>query len=228
MNFVELKDFTKHYHTLLGERKIVFEKSNLRINEGETIGLLGLNGTGKTTLCNMIAGAESLTMGSIKKQGHVSWPIGIFSSLVPTLTGRHNIYFLSDLLGADKNEIFEIVSLNTELGSDLDRRVATYSAGMKSKLAFFLSLSFKFDFYIFDEVISVGDAIFREKASKYFKQLIDSSSVLLCSHNLNTIKENCNKCYVINDRRLSEKLDIEDGIKLYDEVIKENRLRKQN
>lgn len=227
MKFIQMENFTKHYHTLLGDKKIVFDKSNLIINEGETVGLLGLNGTGKTTLCNMIAGAESLTKGTIQKHGYVSWPIGIFSSLVPTLTGRHNIYFLSDLLGADKEEIFEIVKINTELGDDdLDRRVATYSAGMKSKLAFFLSLSFKFDFYIFDEVISVGDAIFREKASEYFNQLIGSSSILLCSHNLNTIKKNCNKCYVIHDRKLSEKFDIEDGVKYYDEVIKENRRNK--
>ena len=111
MKFIQMENFTKHYHTLLGDKKIVFDKSNLIINEGETVGLLGLNGTGKTTLCNMIAGAESLTEGTIQKHGYVSWPIGIFSSLVPTLTGRHNIYFLSDLLGADKEEIFEIDSI---------------------------------------------------------------------------------------------------------------------
>ena len=103
------------------------------------MGLLGLNGTGKTTLCNMITGAESITKGKITKNGTTSWPIGIYSSIVPTLTGKQNIYFLSDLLGADKEEVYEIVVENCDLGEDINSRVVTYSSGMRAKLAFFLS-----------------------------------------------------------------------------------------
>ncbi len=220
MKYVRIQNFSKEFHSMLGERKKVFVNCDFKIDEGESVGLLGLNGTGKTTLCNIISGAESLTTGRVERNGTISWPIGIFSSLVPTLTGKQNIYFLSDLLGANKSEIFEIVKENSELGDDLNARVATYSAGMKSKLAFFLSLSFKFDFLIFDEVISVGDSVFRKKAAEYFRNLRDNSSILLCSHNMNTIRENCNKCYVIHDKKISQKYDMDEGVRFYEEIIK--------
>ncbi len=219
MKYIEIENFSKEFNTMLGERKLVFEGCNFRLEEGESVGLLGLNGTGKTTLCNMITGAESITRGKMTKNGTTSWPIGIYSSIVPTLTGKQNIYFLSDLLGANKEEIYEIVVENCDLGEDINSRVATYSSGMRAKLAFFLSLSFKFDFFIFDELISVGDSVFRKKANEYFKNLKDSSSIMLCSHNINTIKDNCSKCFIINDKKISDKYDIEDGIKFYDEII---------
>ena len=102
---------------------------------------------------------------------------------------------------------------------DANRKISTYSAGMKAKLSFFLSLAIDFDFFIFDEVTSVGDQSFRNKADAIFKDTLSGKGMILCSHNFNLIKKHCTKCYIINDKTISPKYSIDTAKDIYDGII---------
>ena len=133
-----------------------------------------------------------------------------------------NIDFISTLYDLDPKKIRDIVIGNSELHDSINKRVSTYSNGMRAKLAYFISLSIDFDFFLFDEVTSVGDSVFRQKAEEYFRQLKDQVTIILATHNQTEVLNNCDYAYVINDRVISEKLSAEDGVKYYQEIINKN------
>ena len=219
MKKIKLLNFTKNYNDYLGQGYQVYLKSNFEIKEGERIGLLGVNGAGKTTLCNLVSGNESLTSGSREVVGSVSWPIGVYSSLSANLTGNQNIAFVCNLLNLNYEKMRSTVLEAAELNIHANRKISTYSAGMKAKLSFFLSLAIDFDFFIFDEVTSVGDQSFRNKADAIFKDTLSGKGMILCSHNFNLIKKHCTKCYIINDKTISPKYSIDTAKDIYDGII---------
>lgn len=219
MKKIKLLNFTKKYNDSLGHSYQVYLKSNFEINEGEKIGLLGVNGAGKTTLCNLVSGNERLTSGSREIVGSVSWPIGVYSSLSANLTGNQNIAFICNLLNLDYQRMRSTVLEAAELKLHANRKISTYSAGMRAKLSFFLSLAIDFDFFIFDEVTSVGDKSFRDKADAIFKDTLSEKGMILCSHNFDLIKKHCTKCYIINEKIISPKYSIDTAKEIYDEII---------
>tara|TARA_B100001540_G_C15812555_1_gene645367 strand:+ start:1054 stop:1713 length:660 start_codon:yes stop_codon:yes gene_type:complete len=215
MKKIQLTDFTKSYDANLGVKYEVFKKSHFEIDYGEKVGLLGANGSGKTTLCNMVSGNELLTSGMRSVSGSISWPIGVFSSLSPNLTANQNIFFICSLLSLDFNKMRYSVLNAAELLEHANKKIMHYSSGMRAKLAFFIALSIDFDFFIFDEVTSVGDQEFRIKADKIFSDTLSKKGLILCSHNFNLIKKHCDKCYIIDNKTLSKKMDIEVAEKIY-------------
>lgn len=219
MKRIQLKNFTKIYNENLSDNFEVYKRSNFEIANNEKIGLLGVNGAGKTTLCNLISGSERLTTGKRVIEGTVSWPIGVYSSLSANLTGNQNIAFIANLLNLDFQKLKETVLEASELSAHANRKISTYSAGMKAKLSFFLSLAIDFDFFIFDEVTSVGDQSFRKKADSIFTSTLAKKGMILCSHNFNVIKKHCDKCYIISDKTISQKYDIEEAKQAYDQVL---------
>lgn len=216
MKFVKLEKFTKTFHESFGQKVHVLNESNIQINENEKIGVLGLNGQGKTTLCRILGGSEPLSSGRRTVSGTISWPIGIFSSVVPSLTGRQNINMICNLYDLNRDELVEIVAGNAGIRDFIDYRVETYSSGMRAKLVFFLALAIKFDFYIFDEITSVGDYKFKSRAEEYFDYIRNSSGIILCSHNSALIKRHVEYCYIVNDKTISEKLPVDDAIEIYE------------
>lgn len=195
----------------------------LSINSGEKIGFLGLNGSGKSTLCKLIAGSEPPSSGKITKTSTVSWPIGVFNTLAPNLTGAENIKFISLLYGLDYKIILGQVTEMAGLDKNLNYQIKTYSAGMRAKLAFFLAFSINFDFYICDEITAVGDIAFRETAESFFKEIIAKKGLILCSHNQMNIRKNVESVYIINDNTISKKLSVEDGISRYLNIVNESK-----
>lgn len=220
--FIQIDHIEKIFYGALGDRTVVFEKGDIEIKFGENTALLGFNGAGKSTLLKMISGAEPLSRGTKNINGTVSWPIGIFNSLVNDLTGLQNIDFISTLYDLDAELIRRIVVGNSELEDAINKRVSTYSNGMRAKLAYFISLSIDFDFFLFDEVTSVGDSVFRQKAEEYFKQLKDQVTIILATHNQAEVLNNCDYAYVLHDKMISPKYSAEDGVKFYQELIDKN------
>ena len=206
---IKLNNVAKYYSDRIGERKTVFKNINLKVEDGEKVGILGLNGAGKTTLCKILAGSEPPSSGDIFKPSSTSWPIGIFNSVDNNLTGEQNIKFICMLFDVAPKQLIKQIGEFSGLGSALKSRVSTYSAGMRAKLAFFLAFSFEFDFYIVDEATSVGDANFKEKADQIFKSVTKNKGLLLCSHNQNLIKKNADYAYVLNNQSISEKLPVD-------------------
>ena len=144
-------------------KKIVLNGLDLVIRPGEHVGFLGRNGAGKTTLIKLIGAVEHPTGGKITRTMSVSWPLGFGGGFQGSLTGYDNARFIARIYGREYREIREFVEDFTELGQQLRMPVKTYSAGMRARLAFALSLAIEFDRYTIDEVIMVGDGNFQRK-----------------------------------------------------------------
>ncbi len=214
---IELQHVCKRYPLKDGFR-VVLNDVCLRMEEGRSIGILGLNGSGKSTLIRIIGGAEAPDKGRVTRTSRVSWPIGFSGCFHGSLTGRENLRFVSRIYGADIGKVAEYVEDFTELGDYLDMPVKTYSSGMKSKLAFGLSMAIEFDFYLIDEAFSVGDAVFRKKANLALKERISKSTLIFVSHSLASVRQNCVCGAVLQSGILSYYPNLEDAIRHYSEI----------
>ena len=186
---------------------------------GKVIGLLGRNGAGKSSLLRMVAGTMRQDSGTIDVEGTVSWPVGFAGSFHKDLTGAQNTKFLARIYGVDTEELREYVEDFSELGPQFYLPVRTYSSGMRSRLAFGLSMGIKFDVYLVDEVTSVGDAAFRKKSMRVFRDRMESSGALLVTHNLRVISNVCDAACILDEGRLSYFDDVEEAIELHRSMI---------
>ncbi len=183
---------------------------SFELEEGEILGIVGKNGSGKSTMLRAIAGIFSPDEGTIDLHGHTISLLSIGVGFNKKLTGRENIYLSGLLLGFSEEEIAakeqDIIKF-ADIGVFIDRPVKTYSSGMYSKLAFAITAILETDIMLIDEVLSVGDQRFKEKSYNKMKELIsdDTRTVVIVSHSLGTIKELCNQVLWIND---GEMIDI--------------------
>ena len=171
---------------------------SFEIEEGKILGIIGKNGSGKSTLLRAIAGIFSPDKGEIDLHNHTISLLSIGVGFNKKLTGRENIYLSGMLLGFTEDEIKakeEEITEFADIGDFIDEPVKTYSSGMYSKLAFAITAILETDIILIDEVLSVGDAAFKEKSYAKMKKLIsdDKRTVIIVSHNLSTVKELCNQ-----------------------------------
>lgn len=190
---IAIENVYKRYRTDHGPGRWVLEGANFSIPTGVSVGLVGRNGAGKSTLLGIIGGADRPTRGAVRRDCRVSWPMGFGGGLQGSLTGRQNTKFICRIFGreADIDSIIDYVQDFAEIGIAFEEPVKSYSSGMKARLQFALSLAFKFDVYISDEITSVGDVAFKKKASDAFKNLLDKSSLIMVSHGEGTLREFC-------------------------------------
>lgn len=219
---IELQHICKTYPLKEG-RHVVLDDVNLRIEEGRNIAILGLNGAGKSTLIRIIGGAEAPDRGRVIRTSRVSWPIGFSGCFHGSLTGRENLRFVARIYGADIKQITQYVEDFTELGQYLDMPVKTYSSGMRSKLAFGLSMAIQFDFYLIDEAFSVGDAPFQKKAAKALQERTANATLIFVSHSLASVRQMCVCGAVLNNGKLDYYPVLEDAIKSYTEICNAKR-----
>lgn len=212
---IELSRICKSYSLPHGKRKDVLRDVSITFRPGVNMGILGLNGQGKSTLIRIISGSERPDSGTVTRKGRVSWPIGFAGGFNGSLTGRENLRFTSRIYGADIQEVTEFVEGFTELGPYMDMPVKTYSSGMRSKLAFGLSMAIGFDFYLIDEAYSVGDASFQAKAEKVFKERKAHATLIVVSHSVATIRKNCDRAAVLHNGVLSEYDTLGDALRVY-------------
>lgn len=178
------------YHALKG---ISFE-----IEEGKILGIIGTNGAGKSTMLRAIAGIFSPDKGKIDLHGNTISLLSIGVGFNKKLTGKENIYLSGMLLGFSEEEILakekEIIEF-ADIGDFIYKPVKTYSSGMYSKLAFAITAILETDIILIDEVLSVGDAKFKEKSYNKMKELISDEhrKVIIVSHSLGTIHELCDE-----------------------------------
>jgi len=213
----ELRNITKSYLTPKGRRH-VFRDLSLQIPPGKNIGLIGRNGSGKSTLMRLLGGADVPDSGTVVTNKSISWPVGLSGGLHGTMTGRENIKFVSRVYGAEGDAMRQKVRYVedfAEIGSWIDEPVKTYSSGMRSRLAFGLSMAFDFDYYLIDEVMSVGDAHFKRKCADVFESRLQQSKVVLVSHNMPEIKKLCDVVLLVRDGGVQIYDDVDEGIKAY-------------
>ncbi|HAG9831279.1 ABC transporter ATP-binding protein [Escherichia coli] len=197
---IKIENLTKSYRTPTG-RHYVFKDLNIEIPSGKSVAFIGRNGAGKSTLLRMIGGIDRPDSGKIITNKTISWPVGLAGGFQGSLTGRENVKFVARLYAKQEElkEKIEFVEEFAELGKYFDIPIKTYSSGMRSRLGFGLSMAFKFDYYIVDEVTAVGDARFKEKCAQLFKERHKESSFLMVSHSLNSLKEFCDVAIVFKN-----------------------------
>lgn len=212
---VRLENLTKFFWAS-GQKKMVADGINMTFPTGTAVGLLGRNGAGKTTLMEMIAGSIRPNSGRVVSDGTISWPVGFGGSFHRELTGAQNVRFIARIYGVDTQELLDFVADFAELGGHYHMPVRSYSAGMRSRLAFGTSMGISFDTYLVDEVTAVGDANFKRKSSTVFRERMEKSGSFLVSHDMNQIRLFCNTGCVLEKGRVTYFEDIEEAIQVHE------------
>jgi capsular polysaccharide transport system ATP-binding protein len=195
-----------------GERKIVIDNLNATLPTGASLALLGRNGAGKSTLMQIIAGTMRPDTGRVVTDGTISWPVAFGGSFHGDLTGAQNVRFVARIYGVDTDSLIAFVEDFAELGKHFHMPVRTYSAGMRSRLAFGTSMGIRFDTYLVDEVTSVGDVAFRRKSQAVFRDRMTQSGAILVSHNLVELRLFCDAAIILDQGHLTYYQDIEEAI----------------
>lgn len=195
-----------------GENKTVANEISVVIPTGTSVALLGRNGAGKSTLLQMIAGTQIPTSGKIWSDGTISFPVGFAGSFHPELTGIQNVRFVARIYGVETDVLVAFVDEFAELGRHYYMPVRTYSSGMRSRLAFGLSMGIRFDTYLVDEVTSVGDAGFRVKSEAVFMERMSQSGAIVVSHSMDFVKRICNMAIVLEDGAIQIYDDVGEGV----------------
>ena len=216
---IRLEHVTKTF-VLKGQRKTVAHDISVDFPTGVTIGLLGRNGAGKSTLMQMIAGNMDPTSGRILSDGTISYPVGFQGSFHGDLTGAQNTRFVARLYGVDTVALVDFVEDFAELGSHFHLPLRTYSSGMKARLAFGVSMGIPFDFYLVDEVTSVGDAAFRTKSRVLFLERMEKAGALLVSHQMPMVRELCEMGAVLENGELELYDDVDEAIERHEDNMK--------
>ena len=174
--------------------------------------LLGRNGAGKSTLMEMIGGSIKPTSGEITVTGSMSWPVGFAGSFHKDLTGSQNTRFIARAYGVDTDELVAFVRHFAELGAHFHVPVRNYSSGMRSRLAFGISIGIPFDTYLVDEVTSVGDAAFKRKSRIIFRERLKNSGAVVVTHSARQVRRLCDAGAVLEDGQLYYYDDVDDAL----------------
>lgn len=196
---------------------------SLTVERGENVGIIGRNGAGKTTLLQIMSGVMWPSSGAVDRSGTVAALLDLGSGLHPDFTGRENVLFYCSLLGFTRREaqalIPEIVDFS-ELVDCFDDPFRTYSAGMKARLGFSVSMAVKPDTLIIDEVLAVGDEAFRRKCyeamDRFFKR---ERTVVFVSHNLEEVLAHCSRVIWLDRGRVRYDGPTVEGIEQYREFL---------
>ena len=222
---IKLTNVCKSYPLNNGFRHVLRDVS-LVIPDRTNVAVLGPNGAGKSTFLRIIGGAEQADSGSIVTDSDISWPLGLNSGFQGSLTGRQNVMFVCEINGLapiQSRSVTKQVITFAEIGEYFDMPVSTYSSGMRARLSFGLSMSFKFDIYLIDELTSVGDVIFREKAKAAFEQIRTRASLIFVSHNLSMLQTSCDSALFLRDGQADFYPIIDEGIDAYQTYIGAHR-----
>ncbi|ATX65597.1 ABC transporter ATP-binding protein [Roseinatronobacter bogoriensis] len=215
---IEFRDITKGFW-VRGEYRPVIRALNLTLPTGRSLALLGRNGAGKSTLLNMVSGTMRPDTGDIISDGSISFTVGYAGSFHGDMTGAQNTRFLARVYGVDTDELCDFVEDFAEIGSHFHMPVRTYSSGMKSRLAFGVSMGIRFDTYLIDEATATGDARFRHKSKEVFRARMAEASAVMVSHSMGDIRAFCDAGLVLNDGQIEVFEDVEDAIKRHQELL---------
>lgn len=214
---IELINISKTYQTRTGHHTVL-DQVGLTIHAGEKIGILGRNGAGKSTLVRILSGAERPTHGIIRRSMSLSWPLAFGGAFQGSLTGLDNLKFICRVYGVDYREKIQYVEDFTELGKYFREPVKTYSSGMRSRLAFAISMAVEFDCFLIDEIISVGDARFHAKCQvELFEKRKDRAFVMV-SHETHNIRDHCSRIGVLMSGKMHVFDNIDAGYQFYQEM----------
>ena len=209
----------KDYHSETGHGwHRVLSGVSFTIAPGEKVAILGRNGAGKSTLIRLFSGIEVPTLGTIERQMSVSWPVGLTGGIGGAMTGNDNIRMICRLYNRPFNVIREYVEDFAQLGKYLSEPVKTYSAGMRARLNFAVSLAVDFDCYLIDEVITVGDQRFQQRSYEELFVRRADRSLILASHSPEIVRAYCARALVLHRGRAKIFEDLELALAIYTDL----------
>lgn len=213
------------YQTLCAGRKKFYKEFwalrdvSFDVRRGECVGIIGRNGAGKSTLLQVITGTLAPTAGDVEVRGRIAALLELGSGFNPEFTGRENVYLNASILGLTKREIdarYDEIVAFADIGDFIDRPVKTYSSGMMVRLAFAVQVLVEPDILIVDEALSVGDTAFQRKCYIRMSQLVEKGcTLLLVSHDTNSIKRMCTSCVFLKNGRVMQIGDAATAVNAY-------------
>lgn len=198
-------------------RKVILEQASFRIELGHSMGILAANGTGKTTIINMMAGLEKPDEGEIVRDCRISFPLGFMGGVVNRLSARENARFIARLYGIDPDYLEAFCRWLCGLEEYFEMPVGTYSSGMRARFSFALLLALEFDIYLIDEGMPAStDVEFNRKAGRLLRERLERATIIVVSHQASTLEKFCRSAAVLQDGRLHMFDTLEEAKQLYD------------
>jgi ABC-2 type transport system ATP-binding protein len=223
------KSFTMQYHRSLKQIAVARmrgQKTHDRFNavddvsftveQGESVGVMGLNGSGKSTLLKLISGVMHPDAGTVLTRGRVAGLIATGAGFQPQLTGRENLVLNAAILGmgeAETKRKFEEIVEFADLGKFIDTPVTYYSSGMKARLGFAVAINVEADIFIADEALAVGDRPFKKKCKQRMREIRDNgTTIFFVSHAPGAVRQLCDRVLVLEKGKLNFDGGVEEGI----------------
>lgn len=211
---IAFQNVSKSFNTGFG-KNLVLNDINLQVKPGQRLGILGINGSGKSTMVRLLSGACKPSKGTVIRSMSVSWPLGLTGGFQTKLTGLDNVRFICRVYGLHPDNGIAFIEDFTELGKFLKEPVHTYSSGMRSKLAFAISFLVDFDCYLIDEALAVGDARFQERCHHQLFERRKDAALVLVSHSNQLIRQYCDSAVLLKDKTIHHFNSLEEAIENY-------------
>ncbi len=191
------------------------------IHEGESVAVMGLNGSGKSTTLKLVSGVLEPDAGTVLTRGRVAGLIEVGAGFHPDLTGRENVFLNAAILGMSEKETkerFDEIVAFSEIGDFIDQEVKHYSSGMFMRLAFSVAIHVKLDVLLVDEVLAVGDAPFRAKCAVKLREMADAGvTMMVVSHSKSQVKELCTRGIILRKGRIVFDGPIDDALEVLED-----------
>lgn len=212
---IEFRNVSKSFWTGT-QRKVILDQACFRVEHGHSIGILAPNGTGKTTIVNMMAGLEKPDEGEVKRTSRISFPLGFMGGVVSKHTARENCRYIARLYSLDPDYIEAFCRYVCGLDEYFDMPIGTYSSGMGARFTFALMLALEFDIYLIDEGMpSSTDVEFNRKAGSILKDRLKTATVVVVSHQPETLEKFCRSAAVLKNGKLIAFDTLEEAKRLY-------------
>lgn len=213
---IEFENVSKSFWTGK-QRKVILDRASFRIELGNSLGILAKNGTGKTTIINMMAGLEKPDEGHVLRSSRISFPLGFMGGVVNKHTATENCRYIARLYGLDPDYVESFCRWLCGLAEYFDMPVGTYSAGMRARFSFALMLALDFDIYLIDEGMpATTDVEFNRKAGSILRERLRNTTVIIVSHQAQTLEKFCRSAAVLADGKLYMFETLEEAKRLYD------------
>ena len=199
------------------QRKVILDRVSFRVELGNSLGILAPNGTGKTTLINMMAGLEKPDEGTIRRGCKISFPLGFMGGVVSRLSALENSRYIARLYGLDPDYVEAFCRWLCDIEEYFEMPVGTYSSGMRQRFSFALMLALEFDIYLIDEGMpGATDVEFNRKAGEILRDRLDKATVIIVSHQAATLERFASSAAVLQNGQLHMFDTLEEAKVLYD------------
>jgi capsular polysaccharide transport system ATP-binding protein len=198
-------------------RKVILDRASFSVEIGNSLGILAKNGTGKTTIINMMAGLEKPDEGRVIRTSRISFPLGFMGGIMGKHTAKENARYIARLYALDPDYVESFCRWLSGIDEYFDMPLGTYSSGMRSRFSFALMLALEFDIYLIDEGMPAStDVEFNRKAGQVLRQRLKNATVVVVSHQAATLEKFCRSAAVLRNGQLYKFETLEEAKRLYD------------